>query len=61
METSEDGLTVGETMDYVSERTCMLAGSAGGHGYFGEGFATDGSTGCETGLILDAPKFWRYH
>ena len=45
---------------YTADRTCMLAGSGGGNGYFDEGFATDGSTGCETGLILDEPKYWRY-
>lgn len=60
VETSEDGITIGETMDYLDSRTCMLAGIGGGNGYFGEGFATDGSTGCERGLILDEPKYWRY-
>lgn len=59
VETSEDGITIGETMDYLAIRTCMLAGACGGNGYFGEGFATDGSTGCERGLILDEPKCWR--
>jgi uncharacterized protein (DUF488 family) len=60
IETSEDGITVGETMDYLSHRQCILAGIGGGNGYFGEGFATDGSTGCDSGLILDPPKYWRY-
>ena len=60
VETSEDGVTPGETMLYTSDRTCMLAGSSGGYGYFGLGFATDGSTGCETGVILDEPEYWRY-
>jgi len=60
VETSEDGITTGETMDYLSSRECMLAGVGGGNGYFGEGFATDGSTGCERGLILDEPTYWRY-
>lgn len=55
VETSEDGINVDETMDY------MLAGVGGGNGYFGEGFATDGSTGCERGLIMDEPKYWRYN
>jgi len=61
VETSSDGIKVDETMDYSDSRTCMLAGGAGGNGYFGEGFCTDGSTGCETGLILDTPKYWRYY
>lgn len=60
VETSEDGITVSETMDYTDERRCMLAGYAGGYGYFGEGFASDGTTGCDKGLILDDPKYWRY-
>ncbi len=59
--TSEDGATDGETMDYLESRKCMLAGVAGGNGYFGEGFATDGSTGCDYGLILDEPKYWKEH
>jgi len=60
VETSEDGINSAETMDYTAYRRCMLAGVGGGNGYFGEGFATDGSTGCDTNLILDAPKYWRY-
>jgi len=61
VETSEDGKTVGETMDYSESRTCMLAGIGGGNGYFSEGFCSDGSTGCDRGLILDEPKYWRYY
>lgn len=38
----------------------MMAGIAGGFGYFGEGFATDGESRCEKGLICDDPTFWRY-
>ena len=45
LEYSEDGKTVEGTMDYLEERTCMMAGIAGGNGYFGEGFATDGILG----------------
>ncbi len=59
VEYSEDGTTSLGTMDYLRNRTCILAGTAGGFGYFGEGFATDGSTGIERGLICDEPKFWR--
>jgi len=60
VEYSEDGITSEGTMDYTDRRTCMMAGIAGGHGYFGEGFATDGENGCDTGLICDEPKYWRY-
>jgi len=59
LEYSEDGKTVEGTMDYLAARTCMMAGIAGGNGYFGEGFATDGSGGCDYGLICDDPKYWR--
>jgi hypothetical protein len=60
VEYSEDGETVEGTMDYTDKRICMMAGIAGGFGYFGEGFATDGENGCDTGLICDDPKYWRY-
>lgn len=60
VEISNDGISVLETADYTESRTCMLAGTSGGNGYFGEGFATDGSTGCERGLILDTPVYWRF-
>lgn len=60
IEYSDDGITIEGTMSYLSHRKCMLAGVGGGNGYFGKGFATDGSTGCDTGLILDPPEFWRY-
>lgn len=59
VEYSEDGKSIDGTMDYIKDRTCMLAGVGGGNGYFGKGFATDGSTGCERGLICDDPKYWR--
>jgi hypothetical protein len=36
----------------------MLAGTSGGYGYFGEGFATDGND-CDYGLICDDPEYWR--
>ena len=35
IEYSEDGVTVEGTMDYLSARTCMLAGVGGGNGYYG--------------------------
>ena len=60
VEISDDGITVRETADYIESRTCMLAGVGGGNGYFGLGFATDGSTGCDKGLILDTPAYWRF-
>lgn len=60
VEISYDGKTVTEEALYIEKRTCMLAGSSGGNGYFGAGFATNGSTGCERGLILDEPTHWRY-
>lgn len=58
VEFSEDGINVEGTLIYTDERTCMLAGIAGGHGYFGEGFATDGID-TDYGLICDDPKYWR--
>ncbi len=58
VEYSEDGKTAEGTLIYTDQRTCMLAGDAGGYGYFGEGFATDGDD-CDFGLICDTPKYWR--
>lgn len=60
IEFSDDRLVSEGTLDYTDRRTCMLAGIAGGYGYFGEGFATDGSQGEDKGLICDPPKYWRY-
>jgi len=59
LEYSDDGETIEGTMIYLEHRTCMMAGIAGGNGYFGEGFATDGHNGCDYGLICDDPKYWR--
>lgn len=56
---NDGGQTVEEECVYLEKRTCMLAGVGGGNGYFGEGFATNGSTGCESGLILDTPTHWK--
>jgi hypothetical protein len=58
VEFSEDGETCEGMLLYLENRTCMLAGIAGGHGYFGEGFATDGEN-TDYGLICDDPKYWR--
>jgi hypothetical protein len=60
VEISDDGINVTETAFYKEDRVCMLAYSAPGAGRFScAGFATDGSAGCETNLILDDPKYWR--
>jgi hypothetical protein len=37
----------------------MMAGTSGGYGYFGEGFATDGNGLRDYGLICDDPNYWR--
>jgi hypothetical protein len=59
VEYSEDGVIAEGTLDYTDRRHCMLAfSSAFGRG-FGEGFATDGHNGCDTGLVCDAPRYWR--
>lgn len=52
--TWEDGIW------YSERRTCMLAGVAGGCGYFGEGFAVSGDSECDTNLIVDAPTHYKY-
>lgn len=59
VEISEDGINSDGTSVYLERRTCMLAGYAGGYGYFGEGFATDGENGCDCGLIIDTPAYWK--
>lgn len=59
VEISEDGINEEGRLIYIENRTCMMAGIAGGHGYFGEGFATDG-VNCDYGLICDEPKYWRH-
>jgi len=58
VEGTDDKIEINRHMMYASERVCMMAGIAGGNGYFKEGFATDG-THCEPGLIEDTPKYWR--
>ena len=60
VEISEDGIKADGTADYKRDRRCMMAGSAGGHGYFSSlGFSTDGESGEDRNLILDNPNFWR--
>lgn len=56
---NDGGETIEEECIYLRKRKCMLAGVGGGNGYFGEGFATNGSTGCDYGLILDTPTHWK--
>lgn len=58
IEYSNDGVICEGTLIYTDKRTCMMAGIAGGYGYFGEGFATDGND-CDYGLICDDPEYWR--
>lgn len=59
VEGSDNGVDVQyPDMVYLESRICMMAGIAGGYGYFGEGFAMDGTT-CDYGLICDTPKYWR--
>ena len=61
IEYSDNGIEVEGTMDYKCNRQCMMAGSAGGHGYFSSlGFATDGEQGEDRNLICDDPEYWRY-
>lgn len=57
--TYDNGKTVDDSVEYMEERTCMLAGVSGGSGYFGEGFATSGKNGTDRGLIVDDPTHWR--
>jgi hypothetical protein len=58
VEYSDDGINVEGELVYLENRTCMMAGIAGGNGYFGEGFATNG-VDCDYGLICDDPNYWR--
>lgn len=54
----DNGETFPESAAFRKHTQCMLAGVGGGNGYFGEGFCTNGSTGCETGLILPDVTHW---
>lgn len=48
------------TVEWCENRTCMMAGIAGGCGYFDEGWGTSKNSQSDIGLICDAPDFWRY-
>lgn len=50
------GLFDGEQVDirWASERVCMLAGTAGGNGYFGPGWED-----VENHLVCDEPSAWK--
>lgn len=56
---SDGGETVDNDIEYMEDRTCMLAGSGGGNGYFGAGWAMNGTNGCDRGLISESPTHWR--
>ena len=58
--TYDNGKTFENGASYQEERICMMAGVAGGNGYFGEGFACSSDSKADTGLILDTPAHWRY-
>lgn len=60
IEVSYDGINPDDTVSFMEERTCMMAGIAGGYGYFGEGWGTNGNSQCDYGMICDEPEFWRY-
>jgi hypothetical protein len=50
VEGTYDKIYIDSTLVFLESKTCMLAGTAGGYGYFGEGFATDESA-TDYGLI----------
>ena len=54
----DNGQTFPESAAFRETRTCMLAGIGGGNGHFGSGFCTNGSSGCESGLILSDVTYW---
>jgi hypothetical protein len=51
------GLYDGQEVEirWARERQCMMAGYAGGHGYFGPGWEDTFNA-----LIADPPEAWRY-
>lgn len=59
IEISYDGAHADNTVEWMDRRTCMLAGTSGGNGYFGAGWGTNGINGCDYGLICDDPTHWR--
>ena len=54
----DGGQTFPESAAFREHRKCMLAGVGGGNGYFGQGFCSNGSTGCDNGLILSDVTHW---
>ena len=56
----DEGKTFEDGVMYSDERRCMMAGIAGGNGYFWEGFCTSYESRADTKLILDTPTHWRY-
>lgn len=54
----DGGKTFDDSVEWTETRTCMMAGSSGGYGYFGEGWATSYNSGTDVGLICDPPDFW---
>lgn len=61
IEVSYDGIDPDYSVEIMEKRTCMMAGSAGGFGYFGKGWGTNGDNGCDYGLICDEPEYWRFN
>jgi hypothetical protein len=43
-----------DLIEWVEDAKCMMAGIAGGYGYFGEGWQS-----VDVNLIVDTPKYWR--
>ena len=56
----DNGLNFDDHTEWAEKRTCMMAGIAGGYGYFGEGWATSKNGNIDVGLICDSPDFWIY-
>lgn len=56
----DNGKTEEEGVCYMENRICMMAGIAGGNGYFGEGYAVSFESDADTGLICDTPTHWKY-
>lgn len=56
----DGGKTFDDSVEWAESRICMMAGIAGGHGYFGEGWATSIHGNTDVGLICDPPDYWIY-
>ena len=54
----DGGLTSEGNAKYTDSRVCMLAGTSGGNGYFGEGWATADCDDVDSNLIVDEPTHW---